>query len=183
MLRNQNAALGTIMEGSENPTCFEKDAKQEDPPPPIIFSEKEYRSKLEAFSPGAKNIPHDMMRFDPKELERPVMEVLHAPDTWATQEPKLRMLWDTPSVVNEKDGEIQTYLETRTVRPDLHAYIGERQNHLGGEFNSTFEQAQRDMESTGPSYMRQREYLANLVGRTPTTPTLPEEKEEIRWGK
>ena len=56
--------------------------------PPIIFSDKEFRRRLESFNTGAENILHDMMRFDPTDLERPAMEVLHATDTWMAQVPK-----------------------------------------------------------------------------------------------
>ena len=129
--------------------------------PPVISSKEEYHSRLDHFNPGAKKIPHDVMRFDPTELERQVMELLHAIDTWATQKPKTCTLRDTPIVVREKDDESQAYLATQSVHPDPHASVRERMNHLDGELETTSNLARENMDSTGPSYRRRREYLDN----------------------
>ena len=117
---------------NETTSLGDRDAKKESTSKesPTIFSDEEYRRRLESFNTGDVNILHDMMRFDPTELDRHVMEVLHAADTWMTQAPKSCSTWDTHSVGNEKDDTIQRYLKTKAIRPDLHAYVRERMKRI-----------------------------------------------------
>ena len=174
--RQESSVLKTVDEDTSwDQLNMEKESGSKQPP--TIFSDKEYHRRLESFNPGAENIPHDMMRFDPTALERPAMEVLHATDTWMAQLPQTCVVWDTPSVVNEKEDEIQRYLKTKDIHSNRHSYVRERAKRLDGELESTFDHAMHGMDSNWPSYLRQREYLDNVLGRTPLTPKLPDERE------
>ena len=71
------AMEGTLMTISE-------EIDQENTPkkalPPVIFETVEYERRRVQRNPGVDRIPHDVLRINPTEMERPLREILYAGD-------------------------------------------------------------------------------------------------------
>ena len=175
-------ALSTVAEVEESCAEVEEILSQMVPSEPVIFERDDYDKKLSDYNPGAGNIPHDFLRFNPTELENPLRELLHAEDTWTFVPVRTCKPWSGQEMIQEDDQEARNFIRSRGIDGNLSAFILERTKRLEGKMEDKFEQALTEMKLDGPSYMSPMVYAeatSPMVGKIQPK----KRKGVITWGR
>ena len=154
---------GTLMTISEE---IEQEKTPKKALPPVIFETVEYERRRVQCNPGVGRIPHDVLRFDPTELERPLREILYSGDNCAQKPAFGGKKWEIAHVRGLGEDEIAAFIPPKGLDGNRAAFLREHMLADQGSLDNRFRKADQILEDEGPSYMsKQLSYVKEAVER------------------
>ena len=120
------------------------------------------------------------LRFDFTQLEPPLRGMLFNSDRWVEQKQDGDKEWRIPSVMTQREVEVEEHLHTAEINGDVGTYLRERMTISELLLAEIREIAKNDVELIGPSFMQASD---GFSCEEQTGKTQKEHKGEIVWGR
>ena len=130
---------------------------------PVLYEDEDFKQLTRDVNSVVAELPRDFLRFDFTTMEDPLRKMVYCSDKRMEQGMGGENEWEISHVKTEKESEIDEYLEESLDAVDMKAYLGERLLTSDLPMIESEKEARLDVQSLGPSFMRESENQSGEV--------------------